>query len=319
MDVDLVVPPWASHLISDLGDWHRSPLPVSEVRPFKLPDDAWFEFAWLDGEGNPRADPEVERAHNPWWEYACRLVGPGFREHADVPGVAAKAELRFERHKLPSVHLGSSRWIFLYSPAGTAEPRPLVLFQDGKATWHHGRVGPLVDALTRAGDIPPAHYVFVQPHKRGEDYLFNSRYHDFVVKELLPFVENNRACNGRRTAWGVSLGALASAWLALVEPGVFETVVAQSGAFLGGRKDEPHDPYAGSEWLLSQIQSGRGDKVRWSLECGTLEWLHEGHLRLSAALENAGVLHRSFERNMGHNWTNWRQGIPDALRWALNR
>jgi enterochelin esterase-like enzyme len=314
-----VAPPWASHLISDLGDWHRSPLPVADIKPFELPDDAWFEFAWLDAEGNPHPDPKADPAGNPWWDYACCRFGPDFREHTDIPRAQTKAESRFVRHKYQSVHLGSPRWVFMYSPAGPDEPRPLVLFQDGKATWHHGRVGPLVDALTRKGDIPAAHYVFVQPEKRGEDYLFSSQYVAFVVSELLPFVESKLACDGRRKAWGVSLGALASAWLALAEPGVFDTVIAQSGAFLGGREDDPHNPYEGSEWLLSRIRAGEGDRLRWSLECGTLEWLHEGHLRLVDAMKTSGLPHRSVERNMGHNWANWRQGIPDSLRWALSR
>jgi len=319
LEIRLVPPEWATHLISDLDDWHRAPRPVGDLAPFDLPDDAWFEYAWLDADGVPRSDPTGVSAANPWWEHACRLAGPAFREHPDVPSAAAKAEGRLERHKLPSSFLGSHRWVFLYSTAGPSTPGPLVLFQDGKACWHHGRVGPLADALTRSGAIPPAHFVFLQPEQRSGDYVFNPAFRSFVSEELIPFVEQARRCTESRVAWGVSLGALASAWLALDASGLFQTVVAQSGAFLGGPEDRPHDPYGGSEWLLAEIRAGRGGDLNWSLDCGTLEWLQGGHRRLIEAMTDTGCLHRSTSRTMGHNWQNWRQGIPDALRWALAR
>jgi len=317
LEVRLTPPAWATRLIADTTDWKRAPLPVEELRPFTLPDDAWFEYAWLDADGDPRADPHGEPADNPWWPYSCRLAGPRWRPHPDAPPAGARAAGRLQRHRLESRRLGHTRHVFTYSPAGPDAPRPLVVLQDGKGSWHHGRVGPLVDALTARGELRPAHYAFLQPEDRAVEYAFHAPYRDHLLEEALPFLESVLDCDGERIAWGASLGGLVSAWVALEAPGTFGTVLAHSGAFLGAPWDEPHDPYGGGEWLLSQLRAGRGRDVRWSLECGTLEWLVGAHRRLAAALRAGGYDHRARERNVGHHWTNWRNGIPDALRFAL--
>ncbi|MBU0743150.1 esterase family protein, partial [bacterium] len=113
---------------------------------------------------------------------------------------------------------------------------------------------------------------------------------------------------------GASLGALAAADLALGRPGLFGAVGALSGAFLSGPDDDPPDPFAGSEWLLGRLRAGAGRDIRWHLDCGTLEWLLPGHRRLEQALLAMGHEHQCLTRNVGHNWTNWRNALPAALK-----
>jgi len=317
MEVRLSPPAWAAHLIADTTDWKRAPRPVGELAPIVLPDDAWFEYAWLDGDGEPQADPGGRPAGNPWWPYSCVMTGPEWRPHPDTPAAEARAEGRLQRHRLESRRLGMTRHLFTYVPEGPPGPRPLVVFQDGKGSWLYGRVGPLVDALTAAGELRPAAYAFLQPEDRAVEYAFHAPYRDHVLVEALPFLESVLPCDGERIAWGASLGGLVSAWIALEAPGTFRTVLSHSGAFLGAPWDEPHDAYAGGEWLLAQLRAGRGRDVRWSLECGTLEWLLGAHRRAAAALRAGGYEHRARERSVGHHWANWRTGLPDALRFAL--
>jgi enterochelin esterase family protein len=57
----------------------------------------------------------------------------------------------------------------------------------------------------------------------------------------------------------------------------------------------------------------------WYLEVGTLEWLLAVNRRAAQALEERGANVVLRERSAGHNWTSWRNGIPDALRFALGR
>lgn len=317
MEVRLEAPAWATHLLSDLHDWKHRPLPVAQLAPFEIPDDAWFEYAWLDADGEMRAHPGGEPAGNPWWSGACVLRGPRYRGHPDVPEAEAPSAGRLRRVRLRSAHLESDRWHFIYSSAGGDGPRPVVYVQDGKAFWHFGRFGPLIDRLTAAGAVPPAHYVFVQPERRSREYVFHAPFRAYFLEELMAAVEEELPCDGRRVLWGASLGALASADLALRHPDLFGAVVAQSGAFLIAPEDDPVDPYAGGEWLLARFRAGDGAAIRWRLECGTLEWLLPSHRRLEGALPAAGAEHLCLTRSMGHNWANWRQGVPDALRWAL--
>ncbi|MBU0741274.1 hypothetical protein KKA85_15425, partial [bacterium] len=181
-------PPWATHLLSDLHGWRENPLPVDELEPFALPDDAWFEYAWLDRDGEPRRDPEGVPAGNPWWDYACRLAGPRWRDERFVPAPGARAAQRLRGHRLDSRHLGPGRRFFTYSPAGGGTAGPVVLVHDGKGFWHHGRCGPLSDALLAAGEMPPVHLVFLEPERRNAEYAFNDAHAAHVIDEVLPAV-----------------------------------------------------------------------------------------------------------------------------------
>jgi len=313
MEVELKPPAWATHLMSDLHGWRERPLPVGDLAPFTLPDDAWFEYAWLDADGTVRPDPGGVPAGNPWWDQACRLAGPRWRVDPRVPAPDVRAAGRLKGHRLDSRHLGPGRCWFNYSPAGPDTAGPLILVHDGKGFWHHGRCGPLADALLAAGDIPPVHLVFLAPGRRSEEYAFNAAHADFVLEEALPAAADLLCVEGRPRLLGASLGALASAHLALGRPEAFAAVGALSGAFLSGPDDDPPDPFAGGEWLLGRVRAGAGRDLRWHLDCGALEWLLPAHRRLEKALLAGGYEHQCLTRNTGHNWTAWRNMLPDAL------
>ncbi|MBK6900228.1 MAG: esterase family protein [bacterium] len=317
MEATLRPPDGATHLLSDLHDWRRRPLPVADLAPFALPDDAWFEYAWLDADGAPCADPAGVPAGNPWWALAYRLAGPLWAVDPAVAAAPARAAGRLRSLRLRSAALGQERRAFLYSTAAPDEPGPLVVVQDGKSYWLHGRLGPVADLLTARGEVPPAHYLLVHPERRSRDYIFSAPFRTHVLEELLPAAEARVRGDGRRVLLGASLGALAGADLALARPDLFTAVAAHSGAFLIAPGDDPPDPFAGGEWLLRQLHAGRGRDLRWHLECGTLEWLLPCHRRLEAALLAAGCEHRAVERHVGHNWVNWRQALPGTLRSVL--
>ena len=76
MRIELQPPDWATHLLSDLTDWRKDPLPVSRLEPFTIPDDAYFEYAYRDQAGELRADPDNTAPRlNPWWPQACHIAG----------------------------------------------------------------------------------------------------------------------------------------------------------------------------------------------------------------------------------------------------
>jgi enterochelin esterase family protein len=320
MRVSLVPPAWAIHWISDLTDWQRRPLPVARMRPFDLPDDAYFEYAYLDASGQPRPDPDNPNpSANPWWPYARSLLGPRYRPHplAEVGNARPRGQLL--RLQWTSSVLTGRRRVTIYTPAGHAtDALPIVLFQDGKAYQHWGKAPQILDRLVSAGACRPAHLVLSTPGDRTRDYAFNPAFRRFVCEELLPRVETRIRGTGQRIALGASLGGLASALLVWHHPDLFGTVCAQSGAFLLGTVPGGLDPYHGPEWLTEQVSTAPGPRnVRWYLDCGTLEWLHGPNRRLAEALRRKGYEVVFQERAAGHNWVNWRNGLPEALRYAL--
>lgn len=320
MHVELAAPDWATHLLSDLTDWQRAPLPVARLRPFDLPDEAYFEYAWLDRDGRRREDPANPNPRlNPWWTYACHVAGPSYRPDADTIAAASAIPLgRTLKLVVASRLLGEERGALVYTPAGCADrDLPLVLFQDGKAYYGWGHVPQVLDRLLARDEVEPAHLVFVAPRERTPEYFFNATYRAFLRQEVLPAVAARVRTDGRRVAWGASLGGLLSAQLAWEAPDEFQTVVAQSGAFLFSPDMTPGDPFHGGEAFLDIVVKSPPQNIRWHLDCGTLEWLLGSNRRLAAALADRGHRVHLVERAAGHNWVNWRNGLADGLRFAL--
>jgi len=321
MDVTLPPPAWATHLVGDWTDWLKRPLPLADLPTrFVLPEAAYVEYAWQDEARTVRADPaNPVRADNPWWPTASAIVGPAYAPHRALGGLDDAPRGRLTRHRLASAALGQERRLLIYTPAGFEGARlPLVIVQDGVASLHIGRLDRILEAQVARGAARPAHLAFLEPQDRGAEYRFSEAYRAFVTREAAPFVEAQVACTGERALLGASPGGLVSAWTAWTTPGFARTVVAQSGAFLIGPGDDPRDPYRGSEWLVHAVRAGEGPALRWALDCGTLEWLTPVNRRLFAALGRVGAEVRYAERHAGHNWVNWRNGLPDLLGWALD-
>ena len=319
MRIDLTPPNWATHLQSDLTDWQRAPVAVEDITPFEIPEDAYFEYCYTDAEGVRRPDPANENPRlNPWFDFASNITGPAYKPDQWVVPAGVRPRGRVLRMELESKILHQTRRLIVYSPAGRAEDKlPLILFQDGKAFFGWGRVPQVMDRLLEAGQIGPAHLVFVPPSERTVEYAFNPEYRRFLTEELLPAVENRVKCDSRRTLWGASLGGLLSAQLAWDRSDLFQKVVVQSGAFLFSPDMDRHNPFEGNESFLEEVRRGDPARLRWHLDCGQLEWLLASNERLAAARAEKGAIVRLVTRPAGHNWVNWRNGLAQGLRFSL--
>ncbi|MFH2051919.1 MAG: alpha/beta hydrolase-fold protein [bacterium] len=321
MIVDLTPPAWATHLLSDATDWNRAPVPAAEVGPFEIPDDAYFEYAWLDGDGERRPDPDNPNPRlNPWWPYACHLTGPDYRPDPYTLRTDRPAAGRTLRLDVGSVILGEKRRLLVYTPPGMAgRALPHVLFQDGMAYYGWGKAAQTLDLLLEEGRIEPAHLVFVPPNQRTREYAFNPDYRRFLAEEALPAAEGRAPCDGRRIAWGVSLGGLLSAMLAWERPDLFGRVVSQSGAFSFSPDMDFDHPFGGGEEFLRAVRTRTEPlpDVAWRLDCGTLEWLTPSNRKLAGLLAERGLQAELDLRSAGHNWVNWRNGMAAGFRFAL--
>ncbi len=325
MKLRLNVPEWATAVVSDLTDMDRNPHPVDagKVSSFvlDLPEDVYFEYAFLDTAGKMRADPEREaRADNPWYGEVSAVYGPEYQadpyaepgSDKDVPTGETK------RLRLESGHLNQTRRVNVYTPGGYEDtPLPVVYVQDGVALYRYAKLHLVLETLLRDGLVRPAHLVFLEPTNRTAEYGFSEAYRKFVLEEALPVVEKTVSVTAERTALGASLGGLVSVLLALDAPELFRTVVTFSGAFLGTPDDR--DFYASkNSWVLDEL--GRRDRLplRFYAEVGTLEWLTEVNRELAQVLDDKDYEHRYAERSAGHNWTNWKGGFRGALTFALS-
>ncbi len=322
MKLRVNVPAWATHIVSDLTDMDRSPHPVDAGKVARfvltLPDDVYFEYAFLDETGTMRADPERgERADTPWYGAVSAVYGPDYRRELYAePEPLPVGETK--RIRLESRHLGQTRRLSLYTPTGfEAEPLPVVYVQDGVAFYRYAKLHGVLENLLRDGLVRPAHLAFLEPVNRTAEYGFNPAYRKFVLEEALPEVERAVSVTGERIALGASLGGLVSTLLALDAPERFRTVATFSGAFLGTPDDR--DFYKGRHsWVLDELRTRERLPLRFYTEVGTLEWLTDVNRELAQVLQAKGYDHRYAERSAGHNWTGWKNGFRESLSFSLD-
>ncbi len=321
MRLEIRVPDWARFVYSDLTDMHRAPHPLdaSAVARFTLdlPDDVRFEYAFVDGAGGVRADPERgATGSNPWYPEVTEVRGPAYRPHPLADPPEADPAWTVRRHKLASSAFGAERRVVVASPPDAHGPLPVVVLHDGVAYQRLARAADVLAALVRQGRARPAHLVFLEPDDRIGEYAWDERHLRFVHDEVRPFVADEYAVGAGWWAMGASLGGLAAATLALHAPDDWTGVVAQGGAFLGAPDDRRHHETERT-WLAERLAAGAGAHLRWVLDVGTLDWLAPVNRRVREALTANGADVAYAERAAGHNWGCWRDGLADAFAAAL--
>ena len=73
--------------------------------------------------------------------------------------------------------------------------------------------------------------------------------------------------------------------------------------------------YANSPFKIIELKSADDLKeVRYWIDCGDDDGLSEGNCLLHIALMRKHIPHEFRVRDGNHNWTYWRTGITDALK-----
>jgi enterochelin esterase family protein len=322
MHLTIAVPAWARSWLSDHTDMHRRERPVdpatTPVLEVDLPDDAYYEYAFRDADGRVRADPaRPERAENSWYDAVTAVRGPAYAPH---PLAAPDAEPTGTLRRL-RVDAGAAapRRVALYEPADLVGPAPLVVAHDGTAYLRVARLPAVLDALIAAGRVPPVRVAFLDPRTpavRTEEYGYADAYQEALAQFVLPALRREAEAT-TLYALGASLGGLAWFEAAWRDPAAFAGLALQSPAFLGTPRDRRFHGLEAS-WPL-EVLTRRDGPLPWrvSQEVGTFDWLHDVNARAADACAARAAAHRFAVRSAGHNWTFWRDGLPDALTFLL--
>ncbi len=314
------------------GDWNGwdDPITLTRLAPdvwvFTAPFDstAYVEYAYftdpdddkarLPDPFNPRRVPNGVGAHNHFFGMAgyrpTPLIQPTKNNH-ETRGKITRHTVRCE------FLVQGKRDLWLYAPP-TREPVPLLLVWDGWDYLRRAKVATMVDRLTAQGQMRPHAIAFF--HNGGarrfleygttEPTLFALQNVADVAREHLNLVDIVRQ-PGAYAVLGASLGGLMAMFAGLRLPSVFGTVISQAGAF-----DIAPFPDAPSLIRLIVAALPRQPLNIWQ-DVGTLDWLLTGNRTFRDALRAKGYPVTYREYAAGHNYTAWRNALPEALTTML--
>ena len=160
------------------------------------------------------------------------------------------------------------------------------------------------------------------------------QYEDFFFKELIPFIEKTyrvRAEKQYRAIAGLSMGGGGTVIYALHHPEMFASACPLS-ASVRRQTDNPNrrpadtvglkltadqiDAYGKQHdafYLVENMHDAQKTQVRWYIDCGDDDFLSEGNSLFHIAMLKKEIPHEFRMRNGAHNWTYWREALPEVL------
>ncbi|HBE67532.1 MAG TPA: 1,4-beta-xylanase [Planctomycetaceae bacterium] len=220
---------------------------------------------------------------------------------------------------------------------------------DDQSGWvQFGEVLHIADRAIREGHSTPM--VIVMPDgdtgRRGyfNDIRGDWRYEDFFFDELMPHVEQEfriRQKKRYRAIAGLSMGGGGTFMYALHRPDLFAAACPLSAStgpikledtkrYTRARAEIPavnvsddvlqeyFERHSATE-LIKSLDPKSVASVDWYIDCGDDDFLYEGNSLVHVAMKKAGIPHEYRVRDGAHNWTYWRQSLPEVLHFVSQR
>jgi enterochelin esterase-like enzyme len=203
-----------------------------------------------------------------------------------------------------------------------------------------GEVKRIADKAIQSGKATAM--IIVMPDASGEKRGFSNdvtgewRYEDFFFEEFMPYVEKTyriRSEKRYRAVSGLSMGGSGTFYYALHRPDLFSSACPLStGGSLAPKEEaverirerettdvptelinqwyENHDVFE----LIKNIPEKQKKAVRWYIDCGDDDSNRtERNAMVHAAMRSNDIPHEFRIRDGSHNWTYWRQSMPEVL------
>lgn len=219
-------------------------------------------------------------------------------------------------------------------------------FTDDNTGWlQFGEINRFADKAIGDGTIPPM--IIIMPNGDSSFYINSydgkEKYEDFFIKEFIPAIEKTyriKAEKRYRGVAGLSMGGYGSLIYSLKYPDMFVAAAPLSAAVfddsalvtmpeanynvvfgqlygrgLKGKERLTKAYYDNSILKIVETKSPEDlRKVRYWIDCGDDDFLTKGNCLLHILLTDKRVPHEYRVRDGAHNWTYWRTGIVDALK-----
>lgn len=261
------------------------------------------------------------------------------KESVSVKSVILGKDVKYNIYLPPNYDATNRRYPVLYLLHGAT---------DNETAWtQFGECDRIADKAISRGDASPM--IIVTPDA-GLTWYINSydgkvKYEDFFVNELIPHIDagyRTRPEKRYRAIAGLSMGGYGSFVMALKHPELFAACAPLSAGVItddeavkmdnGGwsyifgipfnkdlkgkdRLTEHFQSYS----VLKLIESAAADKmkeVRYYIDCGDDDFLIKGNMAAHSALLDKQVPHEFRVRDGQHNWTYWRDALPEVLKFV---
>ncbi len=254
----------------------------------------------------------------------------------------------FDNLSMKSEILNMERKYAIYLPPDyeTSERSYPVLYLlhgggDDQTGWiQFGEVLHITDTAIKNG-VSTAMIIVMPDANEGQrgytnDVTGNWRYEDFFFEEFMPFIEGKyriRAEKRYRAVAGLSMGGGGTFYFALHRPDLFSAACPLSASTGPLNRDEVKNymqrrgmPDASeakmNDWfekysvteMVENLPEEDLKAVRWYIDCGDDDFLFEGNALVHIALKKRNIPHEYRVRDGAHNWTYWRESLPEVLR-----
>ena len=219
-------------------------------------------------------------------------------------------------------------------------------YTDNDMGWiQFGEANMIADEAIANRGIPPM--ILVMPDGGVSWYINNYdnsvRYEDFFFQEFIPYIEKTyriRSEKRYRGIAGLSMGGFGTLVYSLKHPDMFSGCAAFSPAVY---TEEEYINMDDEKWerensilygknlsgknritplLLSYnplqiIKTADKEKIKTVniyIDCGDDDFLYKGNSALHVLLRDLNIPHEYRVRNGGHQWSYWRSGLLDGLK-----
>jgi enterochelin esterase-like enzyme len=247
---------------------------------------------------------------------------------------------------LPSKILKSDRKYAVYLPPDydKSERSYPVLYLlhgagDDQTGWvQFGEVLTIADKAINEGKATAMIIIMPDANTGTRGYVNNANgtwnYEDFFFQELMPYVEKKYRIKSEkrfRAISGLSMGGDGTFTYTLHHPELFSSACPLSAATgpltlqdaknwvsrgTPGIADSLIEKYYKRQSVVELVKNWPDSvkkSVRWYIDCGDDDFLFEGNSLVHIAMRKRDIPHEFRIRNGAHNWTYWRESLPEVL------
>lgn len=217
-------------------------------------------------------------------------------------------------------------------------------YSDDETGWiQFGEADIVANRGIANGDFPPC--IIVMPDGKvtwyANSYDGKDPWEDMFMDEFMPFIEREYRVRSKkefRAIAGLSMGGNGALLLAMRHPDVFSSCVAMSAGTFTDEEMLANDGYDNyfkniygprqegklSEYwksysplhLLESVDPAKLKSVRYYIDCGDDDFLYKGNSALHVKMRDLGIPHEYRVRNGGHEWSYWRSGLFDGVKFV---